>query len=222
MKQNEYVADYIVAATGTVSPTESLHRIRHRMESDEMPSIIVAEDNRPVGVIRWSDIREADGIPDICLARDIMLPGCPTLTARSSAREAYASLTVSDLDRLPVVDARGKLVGVVSRDALLRAADGYSAHASNGSPATPLAAMKTRRVFTVHPGMNVFSADKVSVGLVDRMFLERGTVTGVLVAYGIAARHKHLGFDVVDHLEDETILLSIDADHFHNLQDIHA
>lgn len=220
MNQNEHVADYIIPATGTVPPTEPLHRIRHLMEADELPSVIVAEGNRPVGVIRWSDIREANGIPETCLARDIMLSGCPTLKVDSPASDAYASLDLADLDRLPVVNARGELVGVVSRAALSRTMDGHG-----GMPTSlkQSAERQIRRAFTVRPGMNVFSMDGIQVGLVDRMFLAGGTVTGFMVAYGLLRRrHKHLDFHVVEHLKDETMLLSIDGEHFHRLPDMDA
>lgn len=82
---------------------------------------------------------------------------------------------------------------------------------------------QTRRSFTVRPGMKVFLMDGTQVGLVDRMFLASGTVTGFMVAYGLLRRrHKHLDFQVVDHLKDETLLLSIDGEHFHQLPDMDA
>lgn len=220
MNHNEHIADYIIPATGTVPPTEPLHRIRHLMEADELPSVIVADENRPVGVIRRSDIRDANGIPNVCLARDIMLAGCPTLKLDSRASEAYASLDLADLDRLPVVNARGELVGVVLLAALLETMDGLAdMHASFNRPT----ARQTRRAFTVRPGMKVFSMDGMQMGLVDRMFLDDGTVTGFMVAYGLLGRkHKYLNFHVVDHLKDETILLSIDSEHFRSLPDMDA
>ena len=220
MNHNEYIAVYIIPAAGTVPPTEPLHRIRHLMAADELPPVIVADENRPVGVIRWSDIRDAYGIPDACLARDIMLSGCPTLKIDSPASEASASLDLADLDRLPVVNARGELVGVVPRAALLQTIDGYGdMHPSLNQPT----GSQIRRAFTVRPGMNVFSMDGMQLGLVDRMFLDGGTVTGFMVAYGLlGSRHKYLNFHVVEHLEDETILLSIDTEHFHRLPDMDA
>lgn len=220
MDPNEHVADYIIPATGTVPPTEPLHRIRRLMEADDLTSVIVAEENRPIGVIRRSDIRETDGIPETCMARDIMLSDGPTLTVDSPTSEAYASLHLADLDRLPVVDAGGELVGVVSRDTLMKV--------MNGSCDIPITLRSRRerhlrRVFTVRPGMKVFSMEGMQVGLVDRMFLIGGTVTGILVAYGLLGRrHKHLNFDVVDHLEDETIRLSIDRERFDRLPDMDA
>jgi CBS domain-containing protein len=220
MNHNEHIADYIIPATGTVPPTEPLHRIRHLMETDELPSIIVADENRPVGVIRWNDIRDANDIPAACLARDIMLSGCPTLEVDSPASEACASFDLADLDRLPVVNACGELVGVVSRAALLQTMDG---HSDMHTSLSPPAGSQIRRVFTVRPGMKVFSMDGMQLGLVNRMFLDGGTVSGFMVAYGpLVRRHKYLNFHVVDHLEDETILLSVDADQFYRLPDMHA
>ncbi|CAN5615395.1 hypothetical protein BH24CHL1_BH24CHL1_07710 [soil metagenome] len=220
MNHNEHITDYIIPATGTVPPTEPLHRIRHRMEADEVPTVIVADENRPVGVIRWSDIQDACGIPDTCLARDIMLSGFPTLNVDSPASEAYASLDLADVDRLPVVNAGGELVGVVPRAALLQIMDGHGdMQALLNQPTGP----QIRRAFTVRPGMKVFSMDGMQLGLVDRMFLKGGTVTGFMVAYGLSGRgHKYLNFHVVDHLEDKTILLSIDAEHFQRLPDMNA
>lgn len=78
-----------------------------------------------------------------------------------------------------------------------------------------------RRAFKVRPGMNVYSSDHRKLGLVDRMFLEHGTVTGILINHGLTGRrHKQLQFDVVDHLEDETIILELDQSAFLQMPDV--
>ena len=131
MYNDDHIANYIVPATGTVPPTEPIGRIRHLMESDNLASVIVAEDNRPVGMIRRNDVFNGARLPDFCLARDIMLPNCPTLQVNSPADEARNSLDVTNLDRLPVVNANGELLGVVPRSALRRSASASSASANS-------------------------------------------------------------------------------------------
>jgi len=73
----------------------------------------------------------------------------------------------------------------------------------------------TVRAFTVHPGMNVRSSDGFSLGLVDRLFMDEGMISRVQVAHGPGARrHKRVDFQVVDHLEGETVILSMTAAEF--------
>jgi len=79
---------------------------------------------------------------------------------------------------------------------------------------------RVRRAFNVHPGMDVYSREGLRLGFIDRMFLEGGRVIGFLVAYGLLARrHKRLPVDKVDHLEDQSIILSIRQHAFHQLPD---
>ena len=148
-----------------------------------------------------------------------MLADSPVLTPATSVNEARSSLEITRLDRLPVVDGLGQLMGVFERDTLKEATA-----MSNGKPGRPIHDQPTvqgpRRAFTVHPGMTVISQDRENVGLVDRLFLEQGIVTGFLVSYGMdETLHKQMQFDLVDHLDDETIILSIDSDTFQQLPD---
>jgi hypothetical protein len=76
----------------------------------------------------------------------------------------------------------------------------------------------TGRAFTVHPGMDVRSSDGFLVGLIDRLFLEDGKASGVLVAHRQGTNlHKRLSLHMVDHLEDETVVLSISSAEFRML-----
>lgn len=69
--------------------------------------------------------------------------------------------------------------------------------------------------FTVHPGMEVRSSNGAILGLIDRLFLEDGSVSSVLVAHRPGAhQHKRLKSGMVDHLEGETVILSMSAAEF--------
>jgi CBS domain-containing protein len=56
------------------------------------------------------------------LAKDIMTSPAITVTADMSIKEIAALLASRKVNRVPVVDADGKLLGIVSREDLLRAA----------------------------------------------------------------------------------------------------
>jgi predicted transcriptional regulator len=220
MTSTHSVSDYVVPATGVVHPGDPLHLVRNLMGVRKLSTVIVAHDNRPVGVVRWDDITQGDAGPDTSLTRDIMVEDCPVLTENTSSSTVCSSLEASGLDQLPVVNNAGKIIGIVPRETLGEAMctderDGNSEHYDQ--PTTG----QIRRAFNVRPGMNVYSSDRRKLGLVDRMFLEHGRVTGFLVTHGLLGRrHKQLQFDVVDHLEDETIILGVDQTTFLQIPDV--
>lgn len=212
------VADYIRPATGTVQSHEALHRIRRYARNSGYRSIIVVEGNKPVGLIRWPEIDRAN-IPDTSLARDLMLANGPILTRNMSVREASARLELTRMDRLPVIDDRGELIGVFAREATK---DSVPMYVSDDG--RPLGGedhqAQMQQVFTVHPGMEVYSAEGTLLGLVDRLFLKNGNASGFLVAYGNEhAAHKYLDIDVVESMQDETITLSVSGEAFAALPD---
>lgn len=222
MKHTPFVADYLHPVSGTVHAEEPLHRIRQYARSGGFYSLIVVDQNKPVGMIRWLDIDPISTIPDSSLARDIMLAGSPALTQRTPVLEAEINLNVTRMDRLPVVDAEGELVGVYASATLkdwIRMDDDSNDNTfhdfSGGAP--------VRQAFTVHPGMNVYASDGDLVGLVDRLFLEAGAVVGFLVAYDDDdGPHKYLSLDAVEELFDETVILAVTAAAFDRLPDAAA
>jgi CBS domain-containing protein len=55
------------------------------------------------------------------VASDVMTADVATITERTSLREAARLMAQQRIKRLPVVDQHGRLVGVVDRQAILRA-----------------------------------------------------------------------------------------------------
>lgn len=205
------ITDYVTPATDTVCPTDSVARIRQLMKSRGLRSVIVADKDKPVGVIRWGDIGwMSDGAGSLT-AREIMRGDCPVLRQDAPLSVARERLSGSSFDRAPVVDADGNLAGVVSPGALRRMATSSGPTALHEQPVV----WRMRRAFNIRPGMNVYASDGVKLGLVERMFLDGGTISSLLVTYGRPDRQRaQLPFDLVDHLEEETIILGIDAAHF--------
>lgn len=94
---------------------------------------IVDEQRRLVGIVsehdllaslekrlNWSDLS----------ARDIMAPNPYSVRPETDLATLIHVLRASDLIRVPVVDAEGKLLGIVARRDLLR---GYLAHNASGA-----------------------------------------------------------------------------------------
>ena len=77
----------------------------------------VVEDGRPVGVVTREDCAEVDRFAQV---HTVMSTGLLTLPASVSARDAYDHLTRARRRLAPVVDADGRLVGIMTRTAALR------------------------------------------------------------------------------------------------------
>lgn len=96
---------------------------------------VVDDDARLAGIIADSDLfrlagveesiafydqRSADGLPRRA-ARDAMVRDVLTVTASASAQEAAQKMAKARVNQLPVLDARGALVGIVTDLDLMRA-----------------------------------------------------------------------------------------------------
>lgn len=91
---------------------------------------VVDSDGRPVGVVSEADVlakeRRPGGRPDAkaeaVAAGDAMTAPAITVRREASVAVATALMTQYDVERIPVVDVDGRVVGVISRADLVRAA----------------------------------------------------------------------------------------------------
>ncbi|QKW35911.1 GuaB1 family IMP dehydrogenase-related protein [Actinomadura sp. NAK00032] len=81
-------------------------------------AVIVVEDDRPVGVVTEADCQGVDRFAQL---RDIMSRDLVTLPAGADPREAFDRLHERGHRLAPVVDADGRLTGVLTRTGALRA-----------------------------------------------------------------------------------------------------
>jgi CBS domain-containing protein/PII-like signaling protein len=162
----------------SVPPEAPLRQVVELIEGRAYRAVPVVTGGRPVGMITNLDLVERGGL----LAR-VELLGSLTETERTSALGALGSKTARDvmtpdpvtvpetatlgavadamarkrLKRLPVVDARGALVGMVSRFDLLRTvAEAFKASPDEARPAglrgeLPLSRVMRKDVPAVHP-----------------------------------------------------------------------
>jgi CBS domain-containing protein len=143
-------------------------------------AVPVVEDGVPVGIITNGDLVQKGGLgvrldllhsldkPELHAllerlaqankkAGEVMTPGPVTVSAQTPLPDIAEVMTHRRLKRLPVVDERGAMVGIVSRLDLLRtAAGGYQGEEPTPremglSGDTPLSRVMRRDVPTVHP-----------------------------------------------------------------------
>ncbi|ADI13540.1 CBS domain-containing protein [Truepera radiovictrix] len=77
----------------------------------------VLEDGRLVGFVKLQHVRDLD---EGTTVRDIMAREVSTIAPEASAVEAFRRISERDLGRLVVVDARGEMVGILSKTDLIR------------------------------------------------------------------------------------------------------
>jgi CBS-domain-containing membrane protein len=127
------VSDVMTRDVTTVPPTASVAEVIEWLAGRLFCALpVVDEAGRVVGIITNDELIARGGLP--ARLRLLERPGeAIEATAARSAAEALHLMVARDLKRLPVVDRDGRLVGMLSRVDLLRAADdGYSGVVSEG------------------------------------------------------------------------------------------
>ena len=127
------VRDAMTEPAVAVSPTDSLveaaklmvdHQVRHLpvVENGAVVGMLSDRDIRTVAgdPVRYAESREGDGAHELCV-RDAMAPTALTIHANRPLRDLAQELVDERIGALPVVDADGKLVGIVSYVDALRA-----------------------------------------------------------------------------------------------------
>jgi IMP dehydrogenase len=102
----------------TVSPTSTVSDAMALLPKRAHGAVIVVEDGRPVGVVTE---RDCAGVDRFTQVTQVMSSPVATLPAKLGAREAFEDLAEKHRRLAPVVDDDGRLVGVLSRTAALRA-----------------------------------------------------------------------------------------------------
>ncbi|MDI3338936.1 MAG: CBS domain-containing protein [Sphaerobacter sp.] len=238
------VADVIVEEVGTIRPDEPVRTARRRMEAQTRRSLIVVDEDRPIGVVQWRDIMRQEELPADAPVGDYMIREFPVLRADASLREARAQLGDVDVDRLPVVDASGHLIGEVPRTALVQAGEvresapaaehgastgGWSgadqAMAGGADQAGAAAGQGTARsgaLARIEAGMAVKGINGRKLGTVNDVVVDpQGELSAITVRHGLFGRkHKRIPADTIDHVEGDAVFLSITGTEFNVLPDV--
>jgi len=112
----------------TCSPDDNLSRVWSRMIETGYSGLPVVEKNRVVGMItrmnlirRGTRLKIETGKTGGTVVRRIMSPALITVSSSESVLEAAKKIKDNKINRLPVIDERGRLEGIVDLEDLLQA-----------------------------------------------------------------------------------------------------
>jgi predicted transcriptional regulator len=192
---------------------------KRRMESQTARSLVVVEDDRPIGLVQWRGINQIDGNATV---RDVMLTEYPLLRAGMSVdevREYLTGMTV-DLDQVPVVDANGVLIGEASRSAITK-----SETATTGATQPAVSGPEQDRdvpTLRLEQGMTVMGDAGHKLGTIEEVDLSpEGNIAHFTVKHGLLSKHfKRLPADVINTVDGDTVTVNLDSLEFKMLADI--
>jgi len=106
---------FIVEDVITIGPDESLDYALHLMEKNGIDGLPVVEEGKLVGIITKKDIAAREGSS----VRELMTGEVITVGEDVSVEEAVSIMFENRIDRLPVVDPSGRLVGIITMSDLM-------------------------------------------------------------------------------------------------------
>ncbi len=120
------VESIMAAKVVTVAPDAPVADVLNTLYAHRISCVVVCEDDVPVGVISERDIvgyafKLTSGQADFPLtAGALMSSGVTTVRESASVDEAVDLAEKNRVRRLPVVDADGRLVGILTQTDLIR------------------------------------------------------------------------------------------------------
>jgi CBS domain-containing protein len=107
----------------TTTPTASVRDAARIMRQKKVGAIVVVSGNRPAGILTDRDIATtvvADGRdPETVTVGDIMYRNLTVIPAEKGIMDAAKTFAAKGVRRLPVVDHKGKVIGILALDDLL-------------------------------------------------------------------------------------------------------
>jgi CBS domain-containing protein len=109
-------------AVATIRPSDSIEHAAEMMEQHQIGAVVVAEQNRPVGIITDRDIALALAVGGSSREEGVQgIMTCPVMTVGQDEGifDVTRRMMENAVRRVPVVDDKGRLVGLVALDDLL-------------------------------------------------------------------------------------------------------
>lgn len=118
---------YTVCQTAVVSvaPDTTLKFVAELMKNKNLGCVVIAEEQKPVGIVTDRDIALRGGPLcgedwDMAPISSIMTREVCTIRKDTGIFDAIQEMKSSNVRRLPVVDAGGRLVGLITLDDIIR------------------------------------------------------------------------------------------------------
>jgi CBS domain-containing protein len=116
--------DVATPGVETAGPDTSVEVLADTMAERTVGSVVITEDGAPVGIVTDRDLALAtlrgDADPATMTASDVMTPDPRTMNVNEGIFELTNAMCRDEVRRMPVVDADGHVVGIVTLDDLVR------------------------------------------------------------------------------------------------------
>ena len=117
------VRDVMSKNVKTVRPNSTINEVVRKMNKFEIGSIIVADGEKPVGIITERDILrrvlEVTVASEAMKAKEIMSSPILTIESQATTEEAATLMNSKRIKKIPVLED-GKLVGIVTSTDIVR------------------------------------------------------------------------------------------------------
>ena len=127
-KESMPVSSIMTLDVKTATQDETIQTVCKSMYENDIGSIVVVkrtiEGITPIGIITERDIVRQIGFTDLFVVqvpiRQIMSTPLVTIGANSLVRDAIETMQGKNIRRLPVIDNKGKMVGIVTQKDVLK------------------------------------------------------------------------------------------------------
>ena len=117
------VRDVMSKNVKTVRPNSTINEVVRKMNKFEIGSIVVADGEKPVGIITERDILrrvlEVTVASEAMKAKEIMSAPILTIDSEATTEEAATLMNSERIKKIPVVE-EGKLIGIVTSTDIVR------------------------------------------------------------------------------------------------------
>ena len=116
--------DIAVPGVETAGPDASIEVIANTMADSNVGSIVITEEEAPVGIVTDRDLAlgvlGSETNTATLTARDVMTPEPRSMNIDQGIFELTNVMCQDEIRRMPIVDAEGSIVGIVTLDDLVR------------------------------------------------------------------------------------------------------
>jgi CBS domain-containing protein len=129
-KQSEPVSSIMTTNVKTATEDETIQTVCKSMYENEIGSIVVVKRTidgiNPIGIVTEKDIVRQIGLSELFVVqapiRQIMSTPLVTIGPNNPVRDAIEIMQLKKIRRLPVIDNKGKMVGIITQKDVLKEA----------------------------------------------------------------------------------------------------
>lgn len=215
------VRDVMQPLTEFIEAGQSVAMARQRMQGVEaIRSLLVLDGNgQLMGAVRFADLHQAADASTT--VGEVAIGDVPVANVNQPLPELVGVMTQTGLDRLPVVDEQGVVIGELPRAALT----GSEHAAESGSRMAPSASGEVASGLAVERDMNVVGQSGEKIGTVKEVLVDslNSELTHIVVHTGWLFGKDHaVPADLIDGVSDGNVQLKIDKHDVSVLPDLHT